>query len=161
MIITCPSCKKKFEVNATLIPDKGRKLKCGACDKEWFYRHNLEKSSNIASKTISIQKDQASIPTIEEKEIEDEIKINEDFKDDIIRETKKIKNKDKDVKIKSFKFRKLVSYFFVSIISFIAIILILDTFNTQLSNIFPGLELLLFNLFESIKDISLFVKDLL
>ena len=161
MIITCLCGEKKFEVDAALIPDKGRTLKCGTCDKEWFYRHNLEKSSNIDSKTISIQKDQASISTIEEKEIEDEIKINEDFKDDIIHESKKIKNKDKDVKIKSFTFRKLVSYFFVSIISFIAIILILDTFNTQLSNIFPGLELLLFNLFESIKDISLFVKDLL
>ena len=49
----------------------------------------------------------------------------------------------------------------VFIITSITIIIILDTFKSPLSNKFPGLELLLYNLFETIKDISLFTKNLL
>ena len=29
MIITCPCNKKKFEVDASLIPDNGRNIQCG------------------------------------------------------------------------------------------------------------------------------------
>ena len=42
MIITCPSCKKKFEIDAALIPDEGRTLKCGSCDHVWFYKKGEE-----------------------------------------------------------------------------------------------------------------------
>ena len=42
MIITCPSCKKKFEIAAALIPDEGRTLKCGSCDHVWFYKKGEE-----------------------------------------------------------------------------------------------------------------------
>ena len=44
MIIICPSCKKKFEVNENLIPDKGRILKCGLCNETWFYSNKDEKN---------------------------------------------------------------------------------------------------------------------
>ena len=37
MIITCPSCDKKFNVDASLIPKVGRNLQCGFCDHKWFY----------------------------------------------------------------------------------------------------------------------------
>ena len=37
MIITCPSCDKKFNVDASLIPKEGRNLQCGFCDHKWFY----------------------------------------------------------------------------------------------------------------------------
>ena len=42
MIITCPCGEKRFEIDAALIPDKGRTLKCGSCDKVWFFKMNLE-----------------------------------------------------------------------------------------------------------------------
>ena len=38
MIITCPNCKKKFNINPTLINDEGRDLKCGSCDHVWHYK---------------------------------------------------------------------------------------------------------------------------
>ena len=38
MIITCPSCEKKFELNANLVPDDGRTLQCGSCNHTWFFR---------------------------------------------------------------------------------------------------------------------------
>ena len=43
----------------------------------------------------------------------------------------------------------------------IAIILILDTFKYNLTTIFPSLDYILENLYESIKDVILFTKDLL
>jgi len=49
----------------------------------------------------------------------------------------------------------------VSILSFIALMILLDTFQIQLSSIFPNLELFLYNLYETLKDMSLFTKDLI
>ena len=40
MIIACPSCGKKFDVDDNLIPDKGRLLKCGSCNQTWFFNKN-------------------------------------------------------------------------------------------------------------------------
>ena len=50
---------------------------------------------------------------------------------------------------------------YVFIISFIAFIIILDTFKDPITKIFPNTEILLYNLYESIKDIVLFIKDLI
>ena len=61
----------------------------------------------------------------------------------------------------TYAFSKILSFLIVGIISFIALIIVLDTFKKPLTNIFPNLELLLFNLVESIKDIFLFFKNLL
>ena len=38
MIIVCPCCEKKFEVDGNLIPEKGRTLQCGFCDQKWFFK---------------------------------------------------------------------------------------------------------------------------
>ena len=55
----------------------------------------------------------------------------------------------------------LFSYFLVFIISFIALVILLDTLKGVLINFFPNLEFILFNLFETLKDVTLFVKDLM
>ena len=65
MIIVCPSCGKKFNVDKNLIPDKGRLLKCGSCNQTWFFNKNenveikpsinkvfAEEKSNIKQKKI-------------------------------------------------------------------------------------------------------------
>ena len=54
-----------------------------------------------------------------------------------------------------------IGYFFVSILSFVALLIILDTFQIQLLSIFPNLELILFNFYETLLDIYLFIKDLI
>jgi len=56
---------------------------------------------------------------------------------------------------------KIISYLIVAIISFVALIIVLDTFKTPLNNIFPNLEQILFNLYETFEDIGLFFKDLI
>ena len=55
---------------------------------------------------------------------------------------------------------KFFSYIIVFFISFVALIILIDTLKTPLINIFPGLEVILFNLFETLKDIKLFIIDL-
>ncbi len=56
MIITCPCGKKKFEIDAALIPDEGRKLKCGSCDEVWFYKKDDDVIENIRIQNIQSNK---------------------------------------------------------------------------------------------------------
>ena len=142
MIITCPCGEKKFEVDATLIPDKGRTLECGSCSKQWFFRLNQE--------IKSINNDDGAT-----EEIIEPRNLRENTEDD------KFEEKNTEIeKTSKLNLANILSYLLVGLISFAGIIIILDTFKSQLSNIFPGLELFLYNLFETIKDIFLFIKDL-
>ena len=144
MIIECINCGKKFEVNSSLIPESGRNLQCSSCNHTWFFTPNTPISDKISEKIDIDNK-------IDLSEKNKNIKINKTQKKD---ETKKIK------KSSNFGIGKLLSYIIVFIISFFAVILILETFKTSLGNIFPSLEFLLYSLFETIKDIFLFFKNL-
>ena len=53
------------------------------------------------------------------------------------------------------------SYILVFIISFIGLMIFVDTFQKPLFSFFPRLELILFNFYEVLKDIQLFIKDLI
>tara|TARA_Y100000022_G_C12906408_1_gene220844 strand:- start:67 stop:294 length:228 start_codon:yes stop_codon:yes gene_type:complete len=50
--ITCPNCKKTFEVEGNLIPSEGREVKCSGCNIIWFYRNkkNQKKVLDILKK---------------------------------------------------------------------------------------------------------------
>ena len=61
---------------------------------------------------------------------------------------------------KDKKNNNFLSFLLVFIISFIALIILLDTLKSPIIDIFPGLELILFNLFETLKDVKLFIIDL-
>ena len=61
----------------------------------------------------------------------------------------------------NFSIGKLLSFLLVMIITFIALIVIIDTFKTPLYRLVPNLEFFIFNLFETLKDLELFVKDLI
>ena len=52
-------------------------------------------------------------------------------------------------------------FFIASLISFTSLIVLLDTFKEPISNYFPDIDLFLNSLYESLKDLSLFIKDLL
>ena len=145
MIITCPFCIKQFEVDAIKIPVDGRLLQCGSCSKQWFFKKDeiIEKSENFSLEKIK------SKNNFEFKiEKENEIPLNEN--NNI--------NQNKD--LKEFKVGKYLNFFIAIIISLIGIVLILDTFKIQLSNILPNLDAILNNLYESLKDIKLFIYDI-
>ena len=42
MIIPCPCGEKKFEIDESLIPEKGRNLQCGSCNRKWFYKKPIK-----------------------------------------------------------------------------------------------------------------------
>ena len=162
MIIECPCKKKKFNIDINLIPAEGRNLQCGSCDRVWFY-----KKGDPIPEPLQINED----IVIEEKE--DSENLNKDkLKDELIKkpveENKKTESELSNIKktnsksevIKKNQSSKFFSYLIVFIISLGALIILLDTLKTPLINIFPGLEVLLFNLYETLKDIKLFIIDL-
>ena len=159
MIIQCVNCSKKFAVDSDLIPSTGRNIQCGSCNHVWFFKKGQEnqhfktelkpKDDEFSSKVIQKNK-------LRKKDIEKKQKLSSNQKISS-QKSEIVKYEPKS----SFSFGKLLSYIMVIIISFIAIILILDTFKIQLYNIFPRSEVLLFNLYETLKDIQLFIKDLI
>ena len=162
MIITCPCNKKKFTIDDSLIPVEGRNLKCGTCDRVWFYKieHKTPEPINSEIKIekkvikptddiVSNSNNSKSLKEKLEQELDKDIK-----KDDIIQ------NNDLPKKSKKITFSKFLSYIIVSIISFAVFIILIDTLKTPLIDIFPKLEILLFSLFETLQDIKLFIIDL-
>ena len=165
MIISCPNCNKQFKINPSLIPDNGREVKCGSCNHIWFYKLEDNKTElpplidNFEDKKIEDVIDNKIVDDINkpndvslEKEIDDR---KDKIEDKIPEKQKLVKNK-----IKKNTSGKFFSYLLVSIISFVALIILIDTLKVPLINVFPGLEILLFNLFEILKDIKLFIIDL-
>ena len=165
MIIGCPNCNKQFNINLSLIPDNGRDLKCGSCDHVWFYKiedNNVEPlplHDDFADKEI---KDEIDNKIVDNTNEPNDLSSQKDIDDRINKTDDKITEKQKPVKnkIKKNTSGKFFSYLVVSIISFMALIILIDTLKVPLINIFPGLEILLFNLFEILKDIKLFIIDL-
>ncbi len=142
MIIDCSNCNKKFEIDHNLIPKEGRLLQCGNCNHQWFYK------LDEINQTNEIELEKYDNDKIENS---NEIKKNNSEYEDT-----KLSNKDsqKEININYFK------YFLVAIISFISIIIILETFKESLETIFPNIKLLLDNLYQSIHDLKLFIVDL-
>jgi predicted Zn finger-like uncharacterized protein len=73
-------------------------------------------------------------------------------------------NSDPGLKRSNFTVSKKIynffSYLLIFIISLAALLIFVDTLKSPLINLFPGLEIVLFNLFETLKDIGLFIIDL-
>ena len=82
--------------------------------------------------------------------------LDKTTKDNFIK--KKPLNTNKEYKKNDYNILNSIA---VCIISFIAIIIILDTFQLPISKIIPNIEFLLYNLYESINDIVLFFNDLI
>ena len=154
MIITCPNCKKKFEVNTNLIPADGRNLQCGLCKKVWFYK--IEKQDTepltLSENKFIVENESKSA----EIETSDSLVKKKSINSEKINRNEKVKKPIKKFNI----IGKIFSYLIVFIISFMALIILIDTFKTPLINIFPNIELILYNLFETLKDIKLFIIDL-
>ena len=47
MIITCPCEKKQFKIDSSLIPQEGRELQCGSCERVWFYKPKNESETAL------------------------------------------------------------------------------------------------------------------
>ena len=143
MIIECINCHKKFEVDSKLIPQGGRSIKCGSCGHIWFFVNK-----NIQNRNFD---------NFDNKEINENSNYKKEIDDKSTKSKEIIKFEKKN---DGLTFSKFLSYILVFIISFTGLILILETFKDPLSVFIPNLELILFNLFETFKDIILFINDL-
>ena len=165
MIITCPNCNKQFKIDNSLIPDEGRDLQCGSCNHIWFYNVKEKNNEVLELKQEIISEDIETKAENKEDKIEEKQQPEEIIKTEI-NNKKKEKNSDNQKNTTTLKKKenngsKFFSYLIVFIISFVALIILLDTLKTPLINVFPGLEIILFNLFETLQDIKLFIIDLI
>jgi len=149
MIISCDQCHKKFEIDSNLIPKDGRLLECGSCNHKWFYKQDIEDKTE----EIIIE---PQLKNIEEENIDpiqtNISQINEfdtSFKKKEIIENKKIKKIG------------VLNIIIVFIISFVALIILIETFKDPISIYIPNVEFILNSLYEIIRDIILFFKDLI
>ena len=172
MIINCIKCDKKFEVNASLIPDGGRTIQCGSCNHLWFYKPKIDLSKseiktdilspkskdNVLENKKDDQDNERSSKIEETKNPENLTNLEPEFNQLIEPSSNELNNENKKT---TFNISKFLSYFLVFLITFIALIIVLDTFKSPLSSIIPGLEIFLYNFFETLKDLYLFIKNLL
>ena len=165
MIITCPNCDKQFKIDNSLIPHEGRNLQCGSCDHVWFYKSEEKNNELLKLDNENVSKDIEKAAKQDEEKIEDNNQTLEKIRTETNNELKeKISEKQKNKttsKNTANKGSKLFSHLIVFIISIVALIILLDTLKTPLINVFPGLEIILFNLFETLQDIKLFIIDLI
>ena len=155
MIINCPNCDKKFEIDKKLILPDGRLLQCGSCNHKWFFKiENNERNIEIDKKTIA------------DPIIDDNKNLSEKKEEDLVEEEHDdIEQAKKSKKVYNEKVQKKndINYFkilIVAFISFAALILVLDTFKVQISVIIPNTQIILDNLYQSINDMKLFIIDL-
>ena len=151
MIISCEKCAKKFNVNDNLIPNDGRNLQCSSCGHKWFFKkkNNEEKlKEKPLKKQIKIRKinPDEQVPPVVDSIIKEAEQNDVKNLDDVIQKNNKI---------------SILNLFFLFLITFVAFIILLDTFKIPINNLIPGFYILLDNFYESITDFYLFSKDLI
>ena len=161
MIITCTNCKKKFNIDAKLIPENGRLLQCSSCNHKWHYI--IAEQENENDKNINIQNNDNENISI--NKMPQEQKVNKLKKKTTSKIYKKNKNQDSSLSTKNIKKKyslgNLLGILMIILITFVALILIIDTFKIGISNYFPILIPFLDNLYQSLIDLISFIKDLL
>ena len=175
MIITCNNCSKNFSINSNLIPEKGRLLQCNGCNHKWFFTKEIIKKPTTIDKIIEEPvaiKEELELAKIKDLKTIDLLdnQVSDDFttekieinKDNFINNENKKQNLDSKVKFSRIKRNyNILGLIIIFIISFIALIIVLDTFQGPIGKIVPNLEFLLYNLYETINDIELFFRDLI
>ena len=181
MIIACNNCNKKFDIDSNLIPDKGRLLQCASCDHKWFFKKEVLKNTvnpvvkdidnegvNVFDQNNPSNNDEINPSNLQKEEVDVNTEEVHDKKIEINNEEEPNKKVDANInestavntepkKPKNFK---ILNIFIVAIISFVAFIIIVDTFKYPIGQVVPNIEFILYNLYESITDISLFIRDL-
>ena len=154
MIISCKKCSKKFEIDSSLIPENGRLLKCGSCNYEWFFKEDKVKiTKNIVKEPIINKEKQKKV---DQKKTD----LRDTDIDTSVNYTKAPTLNEEDLNKKDTNNISFLSMILIFIISMITLIILVDTFKNPISLIIPNIEDILFSLYETLKDIILFLKDL-
>ena len=169
MIITCNNCNKNFDLDSNLIPEKGRLLQCNSCNYKWFFE---KKIINDDIETLKNTKPNDEVEPFNKKvstyvsdsletiELSDSITKNSSVQEKILFNDKEDKNLINETFVEKKNYN-ILGLIIVFIISFIALIIVIDTFQKPISSIIPNIEFLLYSLYETFNDIGLFFKDLI
>ena len=144
MIISCEKCNKKFELSDELIPDNGRLLQCGSCSYKWHY---------VPNETIKLVKEVDTVDISNNVKKTSRKLTQKKVKKDAINENNNFSNEKKGI--------GFLSIIVVVVISFIALLIIVDTFKIYIISFIPNIDFYLSSLYESLRDIFLFFKDLI
>ena len=106
------------------------------------------------------EEDLQDFKKFEDKTIKTESKKVPEITEKIINEAEKAIFKKGKKQIKRKKIN-ILSFLIVIIITFVALVILADTFKNSLTLIIPGFDLVLNSLYETTKDIMLFIKDLI
>ena len=134
MIISCLNCNKKFNLDETLIPENGRLLQCSGCNHKWHY--SIQKKENV---NLSDKKDEIKNNDDKEILIDPSLSLKETTvnKKKANNTSKKLRNKKQDLDIKKKYIKKklfsgsILNTLLITIITFVAMILILDSFKNK------------------------------
>ena len=167
MIIICINCSKQFDVDPDLIPEEGRLLECNGCNHRWFFNKKIITEPVAPIKIKSPTEDFIEPVNIENSTVKTDIALGSEtielldssIKSDFVKFKGFTKKKGKKNTVK--KNYNILALTIVFIISFIAMVIIADTFKSPIGKIVPNLEFLLYNLYETINDIKLFLIDLI
>ncbi len=170
MIIECPNCNKKFNIDKKLIPEDGRTLKCSSCNHIWHYKITITKSiddlgipqdknTNLDTNNFEVEKKndehnkEINVENLtDKKQVSRSEKNIEDEQDDIENEEE---NEEKKGIIKM-----ILVYFIVIIISLLGLIFLLYTFKSYLISVFPTITPFFDSFYETFLDFKLFIEDL-
>ena len=137
MIIICEQCNKKFEIESSLIPKKGRLLQCSSCGHKWFYKKDASDETKVVLEPQNIKTKKIE-PIINE---DNNIKI---FNDSETFKKNKRKHSYRHIENKKLSFLNVILVFIISII---ALIVLLDTFKSPISLMIPNIEFILESLY--------------
>ena len=153
MIISCPECNKRFNIDQNLIPEDGRLLQCSNCMHKWHFI--IEKNEKIIEQPIKSEEIITESKNQEKKinQSQEFIPTENETVEKKLKKEQKIKKKDKTI--------KLLNMIIVIIISLAALIIIIDSFRIELSKFMPFLNPMLDSFYEIIADINSFIKDLI
>ena len=162
MIIECPACSKKFNIDEKLIPDEGRLLKCGNCDHTWFFKK--DENIKLEAETTKLNEINENKSEINKEPVEEPIKKTRKTRKKISKKSLTKESTSKELvsidKSSVSTENNIIKKIFLVIISIIAFILLIDTFKNQISLIFPGISQMSDSLYLVINDLKLFIKDL-
>ena len=154
-------------------------FRSASCDHKWFFKKEVIENTvssivkdidnvNVLDQDNPTNKEEINPSNLSKEEVE--VNTNEELDEKIELYTKEESKKKIDANInentplkakpKKQRNLKILNIFIVVIISFVAFIIIVDTFKYPIGKIVPNIEFILYNLYESIKDISLFIRDL-
>ena len=153
MIISCEKCNKKFELADNLMPSTGRLLQCGSCSYQWHYIP--ESKIELVNEVKDNVKTSDQVKKTLQKPIKKRIEKRKTIANQNIHQSYSEESKTKKRKISFFNF------ILVTIISLVALVILLDTFKLQLLRVIPNIDFYLVSLHDTLKDIFLFFTDLL